>query len=107
MRFPTCGRGSCIINVSIGIIHSRKKVFYYSLHNVRGTCGPHRETGLLVLSEWSDDCAEVLTCLVKFKGIVLHTNAKVCELVSDIFAKDIHDDRQRIMLLPDHFVKLS
>ena len=39
---------------------------------------------------------------------MLHASVKFCEkLVSNKFVKDVHDDRQRIMLPLDHFVELS
>ena len=76
--------------------------------NVKGILESHWKIGILVFPQKIADCAEVLTCFIKFKDIILHTNVKFHEkLVSNALANDIHDDRQRILLLLDHFVKLS
>jgi hypothetical protein len=50
-------------------------------------------TGVVVLPEWSDGGAEVSTLFIKFKSVILHESVKFHEkLVSNIFAKDVHND---------------
>ena len=49
-----------------------------------------------------------MALVIQLKRIVLHDDIELCkELVSCAFAKDICDDRQRILFLLDNFVQFS
>ncbi len=56
-------------------------------------------SGELELPKGSYDGAEVLTFLIQFKGIVLHTNVKFSEeFISIAFSQDIRYNGEGILL---------
>ncbi len=61
-----------------------------------------------MFTKWCDDGMGVVTFVVKLKCIVLHTNLKFSEkLVPRIFAQNVRDYWQRILLSSFDFVQLK
>ena len=51
-----------------------------------------------IFPKGSNDGAEVLTCCIQFKGVILHTNVKFCkETVTNAFEQNVGYDGQGIL----------
>jgi hypothetical protein len=76
---PIIRESTNIINVDVSIFDTWQYIFHCCLGNVWQAFESQRESQVLLLSKWCNNGTEILTFLMKFKCIVLHTNVKFCE----------------------------
>mmetsp|Transcript_10439 Transcript_10439/g.23045 ORF Transcript_10439/g.23045 Transcript_10439/m.23045 type:complete len:209 (+) Transcript_10439:477-1103(+) len=91
MVFPAVREGCNIIHVALNVVQVMKQIVHLFLRNVWRLAKTLRQTLVAVESMWSGKCGEITTCLIQYKGVIMHGEIQFRQKVVALStAKNVH-----------------